>query len=278
MSYEDNKVILISTYNNSSTVNNVINLQLPFPINLVEQEVALQSLYLYYSWPNINNTTFTNNTLSYIFNSTTYNLTLPNGFYAVSDINAFIQLQMFTNGNYLLDSNGNPVYYISIVTNPTYYTNTLTCTPIPSSLPTGYTNPHSITLSGQSPQLVINNAAFGSLLGYATGSYPASPSSSVYQTNGTITPQISPVNNVVLGSNLVSNSKFNSFPNTIYTFSANTTYGSQIQITPYQLLFIPVLDGWYTNITLNLTDQSARPLQNIDNNISVSLIIRNRKK
>ena len=31
---EDNKVILISTYNNSSTVNYVINLQLPFPVQL----------------------------------------------------------------------------------------------------------------------------------------------------------------------------------------------------------------------------------------------------
>jgi hypothetical protein len=275
---EDNKVILISTYNNSSTVNNVINLQLPFPVQLESQEVALQSLYLYYSWPNINNTTFNNNTVSYIFNGSTRNLTLPNGFYAVSDINAFIQLQMFANGDYLLDSNGNPVYYLSIVTNATYYQNTLTATPIPSSLPTGYTNPHSITLSGQSPQLVISNAAFGSLIGYATGTYPASPSSSVYQTNGTLVPQISPVNNVVLGCNLVSNSKFNSFPNTIYTFSANTTYGSQIQLQPYQLLFIPVLDGYYNNITLTLQDQNARALQNIDNNISVALIIRNRKK
>jgi hypothetical protein len=274
---EDNKVIILSTYNNSSTQNNVVNLQLPSPLELKNQEVALQSLEIFNSWPNINNTTFNNNTVSYIFNGNTRNLTLPSGFYQVSDINAYIQLQMYNYGDYLLNGT-TPVYYLSVITNPTYYSNTITATPIPTSLPTGYTNPNNITLSGVSPQLVISNSAFGSLLGYAVGTFPSSPSSTTYQTNGTLVPQIAPVNNVLVGCNLVNSSRINTFPNTIGVFSANVSYGSQIQYAPYQLLFIPVVDGYYNNITVTLSDQLGRPLQNIDNNISIALIIRNKKK
>jgi hypothetical protein len=271
----DSKSIILSSYNTVNPSKNVLNLPLPFPVHFEKQEVALANVFIYYSWSNVSST-YSNTQCQYTFNGSTYTVNFPAGFYQVSDLNAFIQSQMYSAGQYLLDQNGNPVYYLSIVSNYVYYSNTLTCTPIPSSLPTGYTNPNNITLSGVSPQLIVNQAGWGSLIGFATGTYPASPSSTTYQSNGTLVPQISPTTTVNVNCNLVNNNRFNSYPQSIYTFSANTTYGSQIQIVPYQLIYYPVLDGWFNSITITLTDQNNVALTNVDPNLVATLIVRNR--
>ena len=42
----------------------------------------------------------------------TYAITLPDGFYTLTDINSYIQQQCVLNGAYLLDSSGNYVYFV----------------------------------------------------------------------------------------------------------------------------------------------------------------------
>lgn len=265
--------ILQLTGNNVvSGSSNKYRVQFPFPFTSYNNEVALQSLFIYYSWRNIT-AAYGNNTVSYIFNGTTVNLTLPDGFYSINDISAYIQLDMYNRGYYTLDSNGNPYYYLSIQSNTTYYAATLTCRPI--TLPSGGSNPNGITLSGTSPQLVVNNSAFGTLIGFTNASYPSSPSATVYQINSNQTAQISPTTSVNVNTNCVNNSKINyTNPTTIYTFSPNVGYSSQIIIQPTELLFYKVLDQTYSSIEISFTDQNGRDLAILDTNLVANLILR----
>ena len=273
----NNYMIQLSQGNSTFPFVNKMRLSLPYPAEIKDCEVALSSCFIYYSWVNVSASSYANNTLSYVFNGSNFNISLPSGFYSISDINGFIQLQMFNNGHYLLDSNGNPVYYISLVTNLVYYAVTLTCSPIPTVLPTGWTNPHAITLSGNCPLLIINNVNFGILIGFSPASYPAITQNTVYNANGNITAQISPVTSVNIGVNLVNNSKFNSIaPQTIYTFSPNVGYSSQVIIEPKNLLFYRCIDQTYPYIEISFIDQLGLPMGLIDQNIVCSLIVRSR--
>lgn len=256
---------------------NQMRLNLPYPYSFSNQEVALSSLYIYYSWRNINST-YANNTFSYSFNGTTRNITLPDGFYSIADISSYMQLQMYQNGDYLLDSNGLPVYYISLQSNPVYYSATLTCTPIPSVLPSGYTNPRGIALSGNTPLFIVNNSAFGTLIGFNNASYPTVTQTSVYQANSNFIPTISPVSTVSVWCSLVNDSKLQKFPQNIYTFSPSTSYTSQIQIQPQSLLFFRVLDQTVSYIDIEFRDQLGRDLPLLDNDIVCTLILQDRQR
>ena len=94
-----------------------------------DMEVMLSSAQIPYSIFNTA-TAYNNNKLIFGFptgsatNSyTTFNITFPDGFYAVSDIRYYVQQFCITNGLYLIDASGNNVYYVEFQSNPTYYTN-----------------------------------------------------------------------------------------------------------------------------------------------------------
>ena len=253
---------------------NRMRLQLPFPFDCRNNDVALSNCFIYYSWQNIT-VGYGNNSFSYVFNGVTYSQNLPAGFYSVSDLNGYLQLAMQQAGQYLVDQNGNNVYFLSLTANPVYYAVTLTATPIPSVLPTGWTNPNAVGLSGVTPQLVVTTAAFGLLIGYTVGSYPPSPQGTEYQTNGTITAQISPTTSVNINTNMVSNSKFNSTsPQAIFTFSPNVQYTSQIIISPQNLLWFRAVDQVYSFIDIFFTDQNNQALNILDTNIVVNILLR----
>lgn len=280
----DFQIITVTPANDSSNNNNELLYQLPYPIKLQDYDVALASLYLYYSWGNIS-AEYGNNTLRYIWvNGTTYTVVMPDGYYSLSDINNFLHLTMESNGHYLIDANSVPVYYISLVVNPTYYRNTLTCLNFPAALPVGWTNPNvpQNTFAGLTPRLIVP-AAVGSwpmskTIGYAPGTYPPVPIGSEFQSNGNAAPQISPVNAVNVNLNCVNSSYFNASVSTIYTFSANVAYGAQIQIEPKQLLWFKAVDSLINKIDMTLTDQDGNPLIMNDPNIVLNVYLRRRSK
>ncbi len=47
--------------------------------------------------------------------------TIPDGYYDIPALNAYLQFIMIQNGHYLVDANGNNVYFLEIVYNPTEY-------------------------------------------------------------------------------------------------------------------------------------------------------------
>lgn len=274
MSGAEIQTIQLTQTNTTNSKNNQMKMRFPFPFVCENKEMALSSLYIYYSWRNVT-ASYGNNSCSYTLNGTTYPVAFPDGYYSITDINNFIHLQMTTNGHYLLDSNGNPVYYLSLVSNPVYYSVTLTATPIPTVLPTGYTNPHGLTLSGLSPQLNITGLPFGTLIGFTVASYPAAASATVYQANSNITAQISPISSINVNTNMVNNAALNSLsPASIYTFSPNVSYTQQIQVVPQNLLWFKTLDQTYQYIEVQFQDQQNRDVPILDTNITVTLLIR----
>lgn len=95
-------------------------------------KISVNNIYLYYSWYSIS-ASQRNNQFSYIWYSgsgptaTTVSITVPDGFYSISDLNSYLQSVMITNNHYLIDSTGNFVYFIEFEENSTYYSIQLNC-------------------------------------------------------------------------------------------------------------------------------------------------------
>jgi hypothetical protein len=280
----------------SSTTLNTLKWILPYPLVIDNtMEISLTSFFMFYSWFNIS-AFYNNNFLSYRWiDNIVYPINIPDSQLSASDLGLFIQYVMGQNGHYIQQTVSGAttyMYFISLVVNTVYYRNTLTCTPV--VCPTGWTQatptispwtapvgPFGSTL-GYVPQLIIPSITTGSitsmssLIGYLPGSYPPTFSQALipYMINGTLIPNISPVSAVNISLNLVANSAFNPNPQTIYSFSPNVTFGSQIQINPAEFVWLSCNQGNYSEILLQLYDQLGAPLQNVDSDIIANFVIR----
>ena len=103
-----NTIVLNSTNINSGSNNSSLTYRFPNSVTFDDHQIAVQSVQLYYSWQNINNTTLRNNTFSYTWTvagvTTTYNVTIPSGLYEITDINNFLQFTFIQNGHYLINT------------------------------------------------------------------------------------------------------------------------------------------------------------------------------
>lgn len=243
-----------------------------------KSKVAVASISMYYSWYNIL-ASLGNNTYTYTWfdnaGSSNHTITMPDGFYDIEAINSYLQSQMIANGHYLVDGSGNYVYYLEFVTNSTYYSIQVNSYPIPTALPATYTNPASITfpVTASTPLLTVNADAFRDIIGFNAGTYPAVTQATNYSKLSDYTPQVSPVQSVILSCTLLNNRYSN--PTTIlYSFSpAGTTFGSLIQATPSQFSFVDIQSGNYNTFDIAFLDQSFNFLKINDNNLVVQLLI-----
>ena len=135
----------------SNGFNNKYSFQFPSGFSVDENTtIAVSQVSLYFSWFNISSA-IGNITLSLIFPTSTTSITItlqvPDGYYSVSTLNEYLQKIMISNNLYMTDTNGNNVYYLEVIENPTYYTidfNFYTIPP-PVGVPAGYTS-HFATL------------------------------------------------------------------------------------------------------------------------------------
>ena len=115
-----NSTNVTSTSTNTTFKYNFIN----GGFQLKNMEMCVSSITLPYSFYNVSSY-YNNRTFSLIFpkgaTTQTISVTLPEGFYTVTDINSYIQQICIDNGAYLIDSTGNYVYYQQLVYNSTYY-------------------------------------------------------------------------------------------------------------------------------------------------------------
>jgi hypothetical protein len=82
--------------------------------------MTIGSISVPYSWRNITSL-YGNNSIKYTFNGLTRTLTIPDGFYALTDLYAFIQSIMVSCGDYLINSSGNYVYFLEMAYNIPVY-------------------------------------------------------------------------------------------------------------------------------------------------------------
>ena len=188
---------LILNANNIVAGTNNSNFKYTFPGGNVKfvkgQKVALASLSTYYSTYNITKV-YQNNTFSYIWvDNTQINITIPDGFYDIATLNAYLQQQFLYNGHYLTSNDsGQNIYFITMGSNVTSYSFEINCYPMNSTdyiidnsanpaigtYVYGVKQPSSIAPVWEVPNLFIvpmfyvPNTNFQKLLGFTTGYYP----------------------------------------------------------------------------------------------------------
>lgn len=234
-------------------------------LQLKDMEVALVKGFIFNSVFNVKQSVFGNNSFSYRYPNgagfDTVSVVMQDGHYDVDTMNDFLHSVMLTNKHYLIDASGTPVYYISLNVNPVFYAVAVTCTPVPSALPAGWSYPPSpptLPAVATTPQMVIGGSTFGTLIGYSDASYPPVPQSSVYTVIGgeaTINPQYA--FNVCL--NVVNMPLTNSVPSTIFPFSFEVGFLGQQILDPYIQKYYPCVDGKYNQLILSILDQQNRP-------------------
>lgn len=275
--------------NSNNVVENTFNdtYTYRFPAGAVEfkdDQVAVSSVSLYYSWFNINERTYNNNTFTYTWtDGITYTVNYPDGgYYTIADINAYFQSVMFTNKHYLINSTtGKILYFLEFVENPTYYAVQYNAFVVTTTLPAGFAIPAGATWAlpavATTPQItILSTNNFGSLLGFTAGTYPPTvPQVSTYSLNSNITPQLSPVSSLIMQCTLLNNRYAN--PSTLlFSFAPNTTFGALINITVPEMSFVDIQDGQYTDFTITFKDQLLRTVDINDSNVVIMLSIRNK--
>jgi hypothetical protein len=244
-----------------------------------KQKLQLVTAQIPYSMFNISNNN-NNNKFNILWPKgsglTTYNITIPDGFYSYNDLNNYIIYYCKLNGLYLLDSNSNVQNFISISSNSTYYAVQINLSVIPISLPSGWTNPASLQLptTAQTPRIQILNNKFQNYLGFSEGTYPASQQITAYYALSNITPQASTTNSIVLRCNLINNGV--SIPSDILdSFGIqNTSFGSNINYaSSLNDKKVSLKPGTYNSMTIDLVDENLQPLLCRDPNMLFTLLI-----
>ena len=110
-----------------STNNTKYVYRFPKPFKSDSHEIALASLNMYYSWPNIQ-ANYNNNVFSYLWwdhlgiLNARQDILIPDGNYSISTLSDFVNSQMYLRGHYLKNSNTQKnVYFVNFIENPTYY-------------------------------------------------------------------------------------------------------------------------------------------------------------
>ena len=284
---------------NSSNVSNT-STNTSFKYNFIQggfrvqdMEMCVSSITIPYSFYNVSSY-YNNRTFSLIFptaaTTTTIAITLPEGFYTVTDINSYIQQVCIDYGAYLIDSTGNYVYYQQLVYNTTYYAVQLLLFSVPTTLPTGYsyatagasgsiyTSAIKLPTTAYVPRLSLaSSGSIATIIGFVAGAtYPTAASTTSQSLKSTLTPVGSTVNSLVMECSLVNNSCAS--PSDILDSMPinDTAFGSNIIYQPYPN-FVSMSNGTYNNFTFSFRDQNLNEIYAKDPNVSITLIIRQKK-
>jgi hypothetical protein len=252
------------------------------PLDIMDEaEMTISNVQMPYSWFNI--TTLNVNTklqLNFPIGGLflPFFITLKDGYYSVVDINAFLQQQCIINGLYLIDESGNNVYYITILYNPTYYAVQVIGEVVPTSLPSGWTQPSNWagypSFAGGSP--TINpSAGLGKILGFPAGQIGTGTGS--YSILSTLIPQGSIVNSLIIRSNIIDNDA--GFPTDVLdTMPITSSFGTNINYVPTTLKWVKCSAGVFQSFDIFFCDQNLNPLFILDNNVCISILLKNKGK
>jgi hypothetical protein len=256
-----------------------------------DMEMCVSSITLPYSFYNVSSY-YNNRTFSLLFQTgaivTTIDITLPEGFYTVTDINSYIQQVCIDYGAYLIDSTGNYVYFQQLVYNTTYYAVQLLLFPVPTTLPTGY----SYATAGSSgsfytsaiklpsvayvPRLFLApSGSIASIIGFVAGAtYPIAMITTSQSLSSTLVPVGSTVNSIIMQCSLISNPV--TFPSDILDSMPikDTSFGSNITYDPSFEKYVSLSNGNFNNFTFSFRDQNLNEIYARDPNVSITLIIR----
>ena len=177
-----NTIVLTNKHLVDTTKNSTFQYDFPNSINFKDMELALVGGSMYYSWFNISadlmNTSFQ---YEYIDTSSSsvkqiVTVTLSEGLYEIADLNKALQHSFIANDLYLIDSNGDYVYFAEFIINPTLYSCDINTYLIPDlSTNTSYTEPSNGFAASEGRLLNIRlSSKFNEILGF-TADFETNP-------------------------------------------------------------------------------------------------------
>jgi len=280
------KTIILNTSNiveNSNNTRFVYN----FPsggFTFKNDMIALQSVYQYFSIFNITSD-YGNNSFSYTwFDGIEYSITIPDGYYEISDLNSYFQSIMIANTHYMTNSAGQFIYFLEFIVNTSRYAVQINSYPLDTTIQSsnGYILPSgaswSVPTTSTLSQFNVNTSGFGEVLGYEIGSYPTSQVGSTTSSFlSSKAPQITPYSSILVSCNLVNNRAV--IPSNILTSYTplGTSIGSLFTFEPNYLQFADVEDGQYTQLVLEFRDQLSRSIVIRDPNMLITLYTETKK-
>ena len=211
-----------------------------------------------------------------------HNFTIPDGFYDISSLNYYLQQQCILNDLYMQDADGNYVYFAEIVTNASQYAGQINAYPLPTSAQAstlGYAIPSGASwtspTTAKTAQLVIPTTAFGDLIGFLPATYPTVIESTTQQFLSITTPQIAPVNSILIGCNLL-NSPYTNPCHLFYSIPIQTQFGGLINVQNASPIFSNIASGQYSKIVIEFYDQKFEALRLHD--FEVVIVLNLKKK
>ena len=258
-----------------------------------DMEVMLSSAQIPYSIFNITSA-YNNNKFTLYFPSgatsstyTTFNITIPDGFYTIEDLNTYMQQYAISNGLYLINDLFENIYYTpAFYVNPTSYAIQILLYTVPLVLPAGWFQPpnwvgYSTYSLARTPYItILSNNNFDDYIGFLPGNYPPTiPQISNYSVLSNKKPPIaSYVNSIIVHCSLVNNPVVS--PSDILdAFQiSNTNFGENINYQPSVEKFVKLTKGSYSSMIITLTDQNNNPINLVDPNILITLLFKSKKK
>ena len=281
-------IILNATNIVNSTNNKLVYRFQGGGVTFKENDIALAQLSMYYSWYNINSALYKNQTFQYTWvDGTTNSVVIPDGYYDVISLNAYLQSVLVANKHYLVNiTTGDFLYLMQFETNATYYAIQFNAylSPLPATIGVTYSYPSGATwtlpATATTPQLIIlpyTTSTFGAVIGFSAGNYPATfPYTQTYSAVSNITPQIQPISSVIITCSLITN-PYSSQSKALYSFGIpSTSFGQQILVTPPEFTFNRITDGTYNEFSIEILDQNGTPIELKDPQMTILLTIKDR--
>jgi hypothetical protein len=276
-----NSIVLTTANITDTTKNSTFEYEFPNSVNFKDMEIALINASLYYSWFNISDE-LSNRTFSYQYvvggTTTTRSVTLDEGLYEISDINKALQFDFIAAGLYLVDSNGDNVYYAEFLVNSVKNSIDINTYAVPTSLPSGFTQPSNFvgyptTTYNVNIQMAAN---FNNIVGYASD-FETGLSSGVGTTlsfNSSKSPNVNPNSSVLVEIDIIDNA-LGVPSNIIYAIVPNVGVGSLIYVSPSEYSYNSIKNGIYNKLRLRLLNKDTLlPLTINDGEITIILGIK----
>lgn len=277
-------IIVVNQNDIISSLNNTFRYKFRNSVPLYDKEITLSSVSMYYSWNNISaklkNNTFTVTTRVGTTN-TINTITIPDGIYQIKDINEYFQQWSIDNGFYLVDTNGDYIYFANFAVNNNLYSVDIITYAVPTSLPSGYTEPSNwigyatqtynpiITLTANFNKIVGYTDGYATLLNLGVGttlSYQSSTAPDISANTETLLVSIDNIDNNYTGQSAI-----------IYAVTATVAPGEIIAEKPSNFVFAPFIRGIYSEIIIRFLDTNYQPVDIRDPNIVLTFVIRDKK-
>lgn len=185
----------------------------------------------------------------------------------VSDFNNLLKFYSEENNFYLVNAAGEKEYFVSAVFNPTYTKAELIFTNVPTSLPSGYSNPAGMTFPATPSwaQLVLTDTYILRLLGFDSGTYPPAmtPTGGLdFNELGSTVPLEQPNDTFIVLLNVCENtvSEFSNYLASVDNI--DTPLGFNIRYQPPQELYVPC-SNTRDNIVITVVDAAGNDVKQL---------------